>query len=103
LHGVISFHDDATPICGLTQSSSPIPTARSIPRDAVASRPSVTTRLRGLMSIAPSGAGAGAGAVVEGVWAVSGNVVPVGMADTLRTPTMSRSASPTALSAPRDQ
>ena len=50
LQGVISFHELATPICGLAQSSSPIPTARSIPRDAVASRPSVTARLRGLIS-----------------------------------------------------
>src|SRR5215207_10249185 len=50
LQGVISFQLDATPTCGLAQSSSPMPTARSIPRDAVASRPSVTTRLRGLMS-----------------------------------------------------
>ncbi len=50
LQGVISFHELATPIWGLTQSSSPIPTARSIPRDAVASRPSVTARLRGLIS-----------------------------------------------------
>ena len=32
LHGVISFQDDATPICGLSQSSSVIPTARSIAR-----------------------------------------------------------------------
>lgn len=50
LHGVISFHEDATPICDLPQSSSPIPTARSMPRAAVFSRPSVTSRLRGLMS-----------------------------------------------------
>ena len=50
LHGVISFQLDATPICGFTQSSSLIPTARSMPRDPVASRPSVTTRDRGLMS-----------------------------------------------------
>jgi hypothetical protein len=50
LHGVISFHELATPICGLTQSSSPMPTARSIPREAVASMPSVTWRERGLMS-----------------------------------------------------
>src|SRR3954452_3900733 len=47
LHGVISFHDDATPICGLAKSPSPIPTARSIPRAAVFSRPSVTSWLRG--------------------------------------------------------
>src|SRR5215212_4320855 len=50
LQGVISFQLEATPICGLAKSSSPIPTARSIPREAVASRPSVTTRDRGLMS-----------------------------------------------------
>ncbi|SHU24945.1 Uncharacterised protein [Mycobacteroides abscessus subsp. abscessus] len=50
LHGVISFQDEPTPICGLTQSSSPMPTARSIPRAAVFSRPSVTSRLRGLIS-----------------------------------------------------
>ena len=50
LQGVISFQLDATPICGFSQSSSPMPTARSIPRAAVASRPSVTARLRGLMS-----------------------------------------------------
>ncbi len=50
LHGVISFQLDATPICGFTQSSSPIPTARSMPRLAVASRPSVTVRLRGFTS-----------------------------------------------------
>ena len=50
LHGVISFHDEATPIWGLAKSSSPIPTARSMPRAAVFSSPSVTSRLRGLMS-----------------------------------------------------
>src|SRR5262249_48066701 len=50
LHGVISFQDDATPICGLAKSSSPMPTARSIPRAAARSRPSVTSRLRGFMS-----------------------------------------------------
>src|SRR5690625_682472 len=38
------------PIWGFTQSSSPIPTARSIPRAAVFSRPSVTSRLLGLIS-----------------------------------------------------
>src|SRR4029077_6003841 len=32
LHGVISFQDDATPICGLRQSSSPMPTARHVAR-----------------------------------------------------------------------
>ena len=50
LHGVISFQDDATPICGLAKSSSRIPTARSIPRAAARSMPSVTSRLRGLRS-----------------------------------------------------
>src|SRR5690242_11377032 len=50
LHGVISFHDEPTPICGLAQSSSPMPTARNMPRAAVFSRPSVTSRLRGLIS-----------------------------------------------------
>src|SRR3954470_11536562 len=50
LQGVISFQELATPICGLAKSSSPRPTARSMPREAVASRPSVTFRLRGLMS-----------------------------------------------------
>ena len=48
LQGVISFHDDATPICGLRQSSSPMPTARSMPRAAARSRPSVTMPLCGL-------------------------------------------------------
>ncbi len=50
LHGVISFHDDATPICDLAKSSSPMPTARSMPRAAAFSSPSVTSRERGLMS-----------------------------------------------------
>src|SRR5688572_4010854 len=50
LHGVISFQEDATPICGFSQSSSPMPTARSMPRAAAFSSPSVTSRLRGLMS-----------------------------------------------------
>ena len=51
---MISFQDEATPTCGLAKSSSPMPTARSMPRAAVASRPSVTTRERGLMSIPSS-------------------------------------------------
>ncbi|CAH0309050.1 hypothetical protein SRABI128_04443 [Microbacterium sp. Bi128] len=55
LQGVISFQLDAMPIWGLSQSSSPMPTPRSIPRDVVASMPSVMTRLRGLMSISPAG------------------------------------------------
>src|SRR4051794_18182170 len=48
LQGVISFQLLATPICGLCQSSSPIPTARSMPRAAARSTPSVTTELWGL-------------------------------------------------------
>jgi hypothetical protein len=48
LHGVISFQLLAIPICGLPQSSSPIPTARSMPRDPARSTPSVTTVLCGL-------------------------------------------------------
>src|SRR5665811_2314980 len=50
LQGVISFHELAMPIWGLSQSASPIPTARSIPREVRASIPSVTVRERGLMS-----------------------------------------------------
>ena len=50
LQGVISFQDDATPICGLAKSSSSMPTALSMPRAAAFSRPSVTSRLRGLTS-----------------------------------------------------
>src|SRR3954468_13724172 len=50
LQGVISFQLLATPICGLAKSSSPMPTARSMPRAAAFSRPSVTSRLRGLRS-----------------------------------------------------
>jgi cytochrome b561 len=50
LHGVISFHELAMPICGFSQSASPMPTARSMPRDVVASMPSVTVRERGLIS-----------------------------------------------------
>ena len=49
LHGVTSFHDDATPICGLSQSSSVMPTARSIARAGARSNPSVTSHDRGFM------------------------------------------------------
>ncbi len=48
LHGVTSFHDDATPICGLSQSSSVMPTARSMARAGARVGPSVTSKLRGL-------------------------------------------------------
>ena len=47
---MISFQLDATPIWGLAKSSSPMPTARSMPRAAARSSPSVTSRERGLMS-----------------------------------------------------
>jgi hypothetical protein len=50
LHGVISFQLEAMPIWGFGKSSSDMPTARSIPRAAARSSPSVTSRLRGLMS-----------------------------------------------------
>ena len=50
---MISFQDDATPICGLSQSSSPMPTARSMPRAPARSRPSVTSRLRGFIGLRP--------------------------------------------------
>ena len=51
LHGVTSFHADAIPICGFTQSSSVRPTARNMARAAAFWMPSVTSRLRGLISM----------------------------------------------------
>jgi len=57
LQGVISFQELAMPIWGLSQSASPMPTARSIPREVSASIPSVTVRERGLMSISVLWAG----------------------------------------------
>ena len=56
LQGVTSFHDDATATWGLSQSSSVMPIARSIARAGARSGPSVTSRLRGLMStgVSPS-------------------------------------------------
>ena len=56
LQGVTSFQLEAIPICGFSQSSSPIPTARSIPRAAARSIPSVTSNDRGFIGfgIAPS-------------------------------------------------
>src|SRR6478735_12644227 len=75
LQGVISFQDEATPTCGLAKSSSPMPTARSMPRAAVASSPSVTTRERGLMSTPAALVGpAGLGAVLSSVTVVLGGV-----------------------------
>ncbi len=48
LHGVTSFHDEATPTWGLSQSSSVIPTARSIARAGGRLQPSVTSCERSL-------------------------------------------------------
>ena len=53
LQGVISFQEDATPICGLSMSSSVIPTARSIARCGARCMPSVTSVLRGLRGWPP--------------------------------------------------
>ena len=58
LQGVTSFHDDATPTWGLSQSSSVMPMARSIARAGARSNPSVTSRERGRMSTGrPSASG----------------------------------------------
>ena len=51
LHGVISFHDEAIPICGFLKSSSFIPTARSMPRAGARSSPSVTKPERGFIGL----------------------------------------------------
>src|ERR1700733_14144529 len=48
LQGVTSFQLLATPICGLSQSASVIPTARSMARAGARVGPSVTSKLRGL-------------------------------------------------------
>src|SRR6266508_2834826 len=47
MHGVTSFHEEATPTCGFPKSSSENPTARSIARAGARSGPSVTSQLRG--------------------------------------------------------
>ena len=60
LHGVISFHELATPIWGLSQSSSVIPTARSMARAGARRGKSVTSCDRGLTST-----GVGAGSVLD--------------------------------------
>src|SRR5918999_5368982 len=49
LHGVSSFHDEHTPTWGLSQSSSPMPTARNMARAPALVLPSVTSKLRGLL------------------------------------------------------
>ena len=43
LQGVTSFQEEATPTWGLAQSSSPMPTARSMARAGARSGPSVTS------------------------------------------------------------
>ena len=53
LQGVISFQEDATPICGFDMSSSVMPTARSIARAGARCMPSVTSVLRGLRCAGP--------------------------------------------------
>src|SRR5205807_9791833 len=50
LQGVTSFQEEATPTWERPQSSSPIPTARSMARAGARSIPSVTSLLRGLCS-----------------------------------------------------
>ena len=50
LHGVISFQEEAIPICGFLKSSSFMPTARSIDLAGARSKPSVTSLLRGFIS-----------------------------------------------------
>src|SRR4029077_635435 len=57
LHGVNSFQLDATPTWALPQSSSVMPTARSIARAPARSIPSVTSKLCGFIF---SGIGKGA-------------------------------------------
>ena len=49
LQGVTSFHDDATPTCAFSKSSSVMPTARNMARAGARLGPSVTSRLRGLL------------------------------------------------------
>ena len=51
LHGVISFQDDAIPICGFAKSSSFIPTARNMPLAGARSKPSVTIQERGFILV----------------------------------------------------
>ena len=51
LHGVISFQDDAIPICAFLKSSSFIPTARNIPLAGARSMPSVTSPDRGFIGL----------------------------------------------------
>src|SRR5919106_718171 len=61
LQGVTSFHDEHTPTWALPQSSSVMPMARNMARAGARSYPSVTSRLRGLMSTGDSWLGGGSG------------------------------------------
>ena len=55
LQGVTSFHDDATPTWGLSQSSSVMPTARSMALAGARSAPEVTSCERGFISLIATG------------------------------------------------
>jgi hypothetical protein len=55
LHGVTSFHDDATATWGLSQSSSVMPMARNIARAGALRNPSVTSVERILTFDSPMG------------------------------------------------
>ena len=79
LQGVISFQDEATPICGLPKSSSPMPTARSIARAGALASPSVTSRLRGFMVLRVALAESLPGAVLDGRHGRDARPVPQGL------------------------
>src|SRR5262245_45017187 len=66
LHGVTSFHEEATPTWPLPQSSSVMPMARSMARAGARSQPSVTSRLRIFMSTAVAGWRGYAGSGMDG-------------------------------------
>jgi len=49
LQGVMVLYEEAIPICGFLKSSPCIPSARSIARLGLRSRPCVTSELRGVI------------------------------------------------------
>src|SRR5215213_6427490 len=57
LHGVTSFHEDATATWGFSQSSSVIPTARNMARAPARWLPSVTSLDRTFTSLSMTGEG----------------------------------------------
>ena len=59
LHGVTSFHDDATPTCVRSQSPSLMPMARSIARAGAFWNPSVTSVDRGFIVVMAAGYASG--------------------------------------------